>query len=399
MKDLIPSPLTFPPDSEFVALTKDDIPIGDPVGDESPAGTDIVGNAVFPAVYIAYDGDIIFFRMRVRGDPRSPAMTEFQNFAWGLLIDTNGDLTDGYEWDFAVEASGPLPDKLFLIENTIKNSPGTGFNDQPEGTGGGAPNFSQAIISFDIARAVLAADGSNFGGTPDWFIDWAIDKATLQAFLGPTILDTPLQMTFFTSANAQNFNKDLLCAPAQYLQCFSDPIVINDLLPGVRGVLTDKETGCPIGGANVCLYDETGVLIAHTVSSVSGQYRLVLDDDNVPATFQIVISAQGYLTLCQCTYVDIGNRTEILNIAMARDCIEDLKCGIAYAEEAIIEEKVRIYVALSQALLQKASLADAQRVVELLCRLGSCTKKLDYSAAAVLRAVGEVECREQCDTL
>ena len=46
-------------------------------------------------------------------------------------------------------------------------------NDLVEGTDGrGTPNLPCQIINFDVARATLTNHESNFGGNPDYFIDF-----------------------------------------------------------------------------------------------------------------------------------------------------------------------------------------------------------------------------------
>ncbi|MES1042533.1 hypothetical protein [Peribacillus simplex] len=78
--------MAFPANTQFQPILLGSQPIFDVVGDESPVSTDIVGNTQFPAAYLAYDGNAIYFRIRVNGDPRNSQKTGFANFAWGFLI-------------------------------------------------------------------------------------------------------------------------------------------------------------------------------------------------------------------------------------------------------------------------------------------------------------------------
>ncbi len=207
--------------------------IGDPTGDISPAPTDIVGSAAFPASYFAYDGTNIYFRLRLNGDPRFKS--GFQNFAWGVLIDTDG-VPSTYEWVLAVNGNN---NQLDLIANTVKIP--NNFNDQAEGTdGSGRPNFSQPIVNFDIARASVAEDGSSFGGGSNYFLDFLIPASVLFANLGINA-NSRLRFLFFTSTNSNNYNKDNILSSTLTLSgAFSDPTTPNE--SDVRAKLSVMQT-------------------------------------------------------------------------------------------------------------------------------------------------------------
>ncbi|WP_438448238.1 carboxypeptidase regulatory-like domain-containing protein [Gorillibacterium sp. sgz5001074] len=208
--------MAFPSDAQFQPILLNGSPLFDPPGDESPTSTDIVGNAQFPAAYYAYDGTNVYFRLRLNADPRFK--TGFQNFAWGLIFDTDG-IPGTYEWLLAVNGLNTTMD---LIQNTSKQF--NTWNDPAEGTDGkGTPNFSRPIVNFDIARASQTTDGSNFGGNPDYFLDFFIPAATLFSFLGITET-TVFRPLFFSSANANNFNKDSLQNQGfSFVSAFGDP--------------------------------------------------------------------------------------------------------------------------------------------------------------------------------
>lgn len=225
--------MAYPSDSQFLPILLNGSPLADPPGDESPASTDIVGDARYPAAFYAYDGTTVYFRLRLNADPRFK--TGFQNFAWGLLFDTDG-VPGTYEWLLAVNG---LNTTLELIQNTNKlfNT----WNDPAEGTDGrGAPNYSQPIVNFDIARARLTGDGSSFGGNPDYFLDFFLPARVLFNLLGitETTLFRPL---FFTSANANNFNKDSLQNQGfSFVSAFGDPTTTEEA--DVRAELSVSKT-------------------------------------------------------------------------------------------------------------------------------------------------------------
>jgi len=211
--------MAFPSNSQFQAILIEGQPIFDLVGDQSPISTDIVGNTQFPAAFFAYDVTNIYFRIRVNGDPRNSHLTSFTNFSWGVLINTSGNL-GVYDWLANVNG---LDNTINLIKNTtrIYNS----WNDPAEETNGrGAPNFSRPIVNFDVARATLTNDDSNFGGDPDYFIDFQFPTANFFSFLGITA-STSISLVIFSSTNSNNYNKDSLQAGEnfQFVQSITNP--------------------------------------------------------------------------------------------------------------------------------------------------------------------------------
>ncbi|MEI2325688.1 carboxypeptidase regulatory-like domain-containing protein [Priestia megaterium] len=228
--------MAFPSNSQFQPILIGNQPIFDMVGDQSPSSTDLVGNTQFPAAFFAYDATNVYFRIRVNEDPRNSKLTGFANYGWGVLINTSGD-PGVYDWLANVNG---LDNTINLIKNTTRvyNS----WNDPAEGTDGrGAPNFSRPIVNFDVARATLTNDGSNFGGNPDYFIDFQFPVANFFSLLGITA-STPIGLVIFTSANANNYNKDSLQAGEnfQFVQSITNPTPPTDV--DVRAALTATKT-------------------------------------------------------------------------------------------------------------------------------------------------------------
>lgn len=233
--------MAYPADNQFIPFSLGGVPFGDVPNDESPGSADIVGDATFPAVFLAYDGTTLYFRMRVNEDPRNSQKTGFQNFAWGYLINTNG-VAGTYQWMLGVQG---LRNRIALIQNTIVQA--NSWNDPAEGTdGNGTPNWQSPIINFDTARVRLTGDGSNFGGTPDYFIDLVMPAA---AFLSTLSINTLTSLRFipFSSANDNNYNKDSLRASEgfAFTAAFSNPgtVAVSDVRAGLA---IDKQlTGGP----------------------------------------------------------------------------------------------------------------------------------------------------------
>ncbi|ANE46622.1 hypothetical protein SY83_10455 [Paenibacillus swuensis] len=203
----------FPGATQFTPLTLKGAPLFDPPLDENPSSVDIVGDASFPSAYIAYDGTHVFFRLRLRTDPRFK--TAFQNFTWGVLLNTATS-----EWQLSLDGN---KSRLNLIPASAPKS--SNADD--------AASFSQPVINYDIARAILAPDGSSLGKTPNYFLDFTLPSAILFKFLGITEA-SPLQCLFFTATNSNNINKDVLSTS------FSDPFTLTSV--NLRAVLNVSKT-------------------------------------------------------------------------------------------------------------------------------------------------------------
>ncbi|MBH0156312.1 carboxypeptidase regulatory-like domain-containing protein [Fictibacillus sp. 5RED26] len=213
--------MSFPTNSQFTAITVGGVPYADVIRDISPAGTDIVGNASFPSFYFAYDEINVYFRMRVRSDPRNSAKTAFANFAWGVLLNTTG-VAGTYDWLLAVNG---LNKRVNLVQNTTKQV--NSWSDPAEGTDGkGNPNYSRSIINFDVARVVQA--DSTLDNTQNYFIDFLVPASTFFSLLGITA-QSSVRMVAFTASNNNNYNKDSLrdSEEFQFQNAFSNPVTIN----------------------------------------------------------------------------------------------------------------------------------------------------------------------------
>jgi large repetitive protein len=214
--------LAFPSNDQFTPIQVNGSPLFDVLGDESPASTDIVGNSSFPAGFFAYDGNNVYFRLRLNGDPRNNQLTGFRTFSWGVLINTTG-VAGTYNWLFNVDG---LNNRVGLIQNTnvLVNS----WNDPAEGTNGlGTANVFRPITNFDFAR-VGPAD-SSIGGGRDFFLDWYLPASVFFQTLGITEA-SQLRTIFFTSANSNNYNKDSLRTSEGFTfsNAFSDPVTAED---------------------------------------------------------------------------------------------------------------------------------------------------------------------------
>jgi hypothetical protein len=200
---------SFPADADWIVLTRDGVPVDDPQNDAQD-DRDIVGDADAPAAYVYADGDFLYFRLRLDADPRQG--DNFRPFGWGVEIDTDGD-GSAYELLSMVDGIAN-PDQVTLQQNT---DPATrpSARDPSETLLGSWPTTTHA-------RVVDAE--SSFGGDPDFFVDWAVDRSVLVD--AGFDLDQPLRFAFGTSNNAQTLASDLSgTTTSQELQdILSDPV-------------------------------------------------------------------------------------------------------------------------------------------------------------------------------
>ncbi|KGX88751.1 hypothetical protein N781_09540 [Pontibacillus halophilus JSM 076056 = DSM 19796] len=220
--------MQFPPTSDFTPLLIGGVPLFDNLNDENPNSVDIVGNSSFPAGYIAYDGESIYFRLRLHDDPRQGQ--GFSNFAWGILFNTSGVAG---EYDWLINVNG-LDETVNIVKNINKEF--NEWNDPAEGVNG-EPSYAQGITNYDIARVVVADSAI---GSQNYFLDWFIPADTFFTVLGIDE-NSVVSNVYFTSANANNYNKDSLQTNEgfQFIDAFTDPITIGDTDVRAR-LVTDK---------------------------------------------------------------------------------------------------------------------------------------------------------------
>ncbi|MFC7370131.1 beta strand repeat-containing protein [Fictibacillus iocasae] len=233
--------MPFPPGLQFTPLLLGSGFLYDSAGDQSPAGTDLVGTATqFPVAYIAYDETNVYFRMRVNRDPRNSAQTAFQNFNWGVLVNTNG-VAGTYQ--YLIGVSG-VRNRINIIQNTVQQV--NSWTDTAEGTGGGTPNKTYPIVNFDVARVSSVTDGSNFSGNPDFFIDFFVPATDFFSLLGVNA-SSPLRFVVYTSTNDNNYNKDSLRTNEgfQFTNAFTNPITLDQANVKAKLEVTKVQTGGP----------------------------------------------------------------------------------------------------------------------------------------------------------
>lgn len=192
---------TWPTDDQWRILYCGGVPSFDPVADEAGASNerDVVGDSEHPALYYFADATHFFLRMRVDASPTQA--DGFRPFGWGVEFDTDADRTT-YELLSQVDGISN-PDVVSLSANTTQAR-----LDDP------ADPVETTLTTYPTtthARGVPAEGpfASQFGGSPDFFVDWAIERADLAA-QGVTDA-TALVIVMGTSNNTQALNADLAC--------------------------------------------------------------------------------------------------------------------------------------------------------------------------------------------
>src|SRR5919197_789793 len=188
---------TFPAESSWVPLRCGSEVMTDPYRDESGAvgERDLVGDTNAATGFRAADAQYLYLRMRLDQDP-IPGGT-VRPFAWGLLLDLDGNLQT-YEVLLLVDGISGVVSIYRNSSTTILNDP----TDPPDAT----PVKTYSLASN--ARTVMAS-GSSYGGNADYFLDVAIPWQDLQLVgLTPS---TPVTAWLATSSTSTTLNGDFAC--------------------------------------------------------------------------------------------------------------------------------------------------------------------------------------------
>lgn len=266
--------MPFPSNVQFTPITVGGKPPTANVDPAFPASLDIVGNSRFPPAYFAYDGRNVYFRFRLRGDPRS--RTGFLNQTWGVLLDLNNN-PSSYEWMFTLNGG---TSQINLIQNTSVGS--NPLTDPAERN-----NFSRPVNNFDLARATPVQDGSNFGGQENYFLDYFVDQGT---FFSQLVINanTVLRFLFFTSTLANQVNRDYLP--------FSDPVTLNQA--NVRAQLSVSQT----------LVNPPSVIPSGSIASLSGRFTVTNTGSSAASSvFATIPFLPDRVDSFRITSVNIGN--------------------------------------------------------------------------------------------
>lgn len=213
-----PSQMTAAAEIESIDWRPLDCGAGDPVGDESPAATDLVGdtaNGKYSAYY-AFDAQYLYLRQRVNGNPSGSG--GFAQYAWTMLLQVPSGSAFRYQYMVSLNGNNTPGLKADTVE-LWKNDPAAPIDWTPifrddadinlwrvEYTNSGP--FGGKLASYEVAD-------SNLGGNVDYFVNWAVPISTLVTngvISGYTDLE---QVLFFpaTATQPNSYNKDYLNCP------------------------------------------------------------------------------------------------------------------------------------------------------------------------------------------
>ena len=203
---LAAGPATWPADSEWTALTRGGVPIGDPEGDENGA-FDVVGDATHPMVFIHRDASFFYIRLRIDETPLNNPGTELAPFGWGCEIDVDSDLT-AYEYLAIANGVGVSgKDAIQWWHNSTPNSNGVADDAETNLLEYLSP---QTPENYRVVQIDPGAFGSPAVDT-DFFVDWAYSIADLTAARASLATELSGTLIFIcgSSANGQTLTKDL----------------------------------------------------------------------------------------------------------------------------------------------------------------------------------------------
>jgi len=216
-----PASFTFtPPNPGWTPVLIGGAPVVDAEGDAAGA-RDVVGDTANPALYVAADATHIYFRIRLDETPQQSS-TNFAPFGWGCFIDTDGN-RQTYEFSSLVDGINN-PDLIKFFKNTVTTAPNLP-SDPPD-----LPAVSAVSAPLDpaVGHARVVSAGSNFGGTPDFFLDWAVERSVaLAAGFDPS---RPLRIYCGSSNSGSMVDAD--CTGSTAGACaldsqFSDPLTLT----------------------------------------------------------------------------------------------------------------------------------------------------------------------------
>lgn len=191
--------VVFPADSAYRPLRCGNAVMFDRL-DDVPAAIDerdLVGDDDSPAGLRASDATNLYLRMRLDEDPAPNA--EVRPYSWGMAFDLDDDPRD-YELLVLAEGIAGMAGTVNVLRNTTTTiaNDSTDPADQPA---------AQTYAFADNARTIGA--GTQFGASPDFFLDVAVPWSALVP-LGLD-RDTPTRVWVASSDSPNSLNGDFAC--------------------------------------------------------------------------------------------------------------------------------------------------------------------------------------------
>jgi hypothetical protein len=172
----------------------------------APQKLDIVGNlTTAPAAYTAYDGQYMYFRVRIDG---TPAAGPGPQNVWSAVLNTDADNTADWviQWDMTGDNQVELARATAGSPTDVTPWSLLAYNVANQTVSG--------AVATDWYRYVDTGDSTTFPDIPagtDYYVDFAFDKSIFDATL-TAASETPVNsfsVVFASSAQHQISNKDL----------------------------------------------------------------------------------------------------------------------------------------------------------------------------------------------
>ena len=191
--------VVFPPDSDYRPMFCRNTVMTDGLADTAGFldDKDVVGDAPATAALRASDNTNLYMRIRLEKDPVQAAALNASS--WGMEFDIDNN-ANSYELLVLVDGiAAPAAVSIFRnTTTTLANDP----NDP-------ADMPAAQTHPFSMNGRSTAAAGSNFGGSADFFLDFAVPWSELMP-LGLD-RDTPVHMWVGSSMSQNSLNGDLAC--------------------------------------------------------------------------------------------------------------------------------------------------------------------------------------------
>ena len=242
----------------------------------NPSSSDVFNGTAgnLTSVYYTYDAvrQVLFFRMRLRGDPRaSGGGAPLVNGTWDTLLDTDGD---GYK-ELFVEVNGN-DDVVYVYfgdvnQQNIPNASSCAGNGQ--GT-----VFSQALT---LGTHILVTDLTATGG--GYLLDYQVPLSAFKNCSNVQVITptTPFSLGFSTSATTQDPTQKDFVGLGDFTMAADSPLPMGDVI-----VLTGSPDQSPRisgyaqtcgGGANGSPVTLTANTLDTLIATGSGASAIVID--------------------------------------------------------------------------------------------------------------------------
>ncbi|HET9532863.1 MAG TPA: C25 family cysteine peptidase, partial [Blastocatellia bacterium] len=297
-------PASWPADSSWMNYTQLGAVLQDlatAAGDSTDGGTGVNPDSAdvykgtsgtLPSVYFYYDASnqVLFFRMRLRGNPQQGGQSQLQNGTWNAILDTDGD---GYK-EFFVELNGNGTDTLniYFGDTSRQDIVSADCSD-----GEGRVFTLSAVLSTHYR--ITADTGGGF------FLDFQAPLSSFDNCGGTQVVttSTPFSLVFTTSATTQNPTQKDLTGPGDYTMAATSMLPFGDGLTLSGGItqnpLLSGMTHACGGGTNFDPITLTATVVDTLIISGSGTSASIVDSISSVTFFYRISGSSVYTQIAQ----------------------------------------------------------------------------------------------------